>query len=61
MSGVAQQAAEAAVSMLGKKTSGRGGLIIIDREGRVGTAFSTPHMAYAFKTNTTSGIFDIGS
>ena len=57
----AQEAAAAAVSLLGKRTAGRGGLIIVDREGGVGTSFSTPDMAYAFKTSTTSGIFDIGS
>jgi L-asparaginase / beta-aspartyl-peptidase len=56
----AQEAADAAVSLLRTRTSGRGGLIIVDREGRVGAAFSTPNMAYAFKTSTTSGIFDIG-
>ena len=56
-----QEAAAAAVALLGKRTSGRGGLIIVDREGRVGTWFSTPDMAYAFKTSTTSGIFDNGS
>jgi L-asparaginase / beta-aspartyl-peptidase len=55
-----QEAAAAAVSLLGKRTAGRGGLIVVDREGRIGTSFSTPDMAYAFKTNTTSGIFDIG-
>lgn len=57
----AQDAAVAAVSLLGKRTTGRGGLIIVDREGRVGASFSTPAMAYAFKTSTTSGIFDTGS
>jgi beta-aspartyl-peptidase (threonine type) len=56
-----QEAADAAVALLNKRTSGRGGLIILDREGRVGTAFSTPQMAYAFQTTTASGIFDIGS
>jgi beta-aspartyl-peptidase (threonine type) len=56
-----QEAAAAAVSLLGKRTTGRGGLIIVDREGRVGASFSTPNMAYAFKTSTTSGIFDSGS
>jgi L-asparaginase / beta-aspartyl-peptidase len=56
-----QEAADAAVALLTKRTSGRGGLIVIDREGRVGTAFSTPHMAYAFQTATASGIFDIES
>lgn len=57
----AQEAAAAAVALLGKRTTGRGGLIILDREGRVGASFSTPHMSYAYKTNTTSGIFDTES
>jgi L-asparaginase / beta-aspartyl-peptidase len=57
----APEAAAAAVSLLGKRTMGRGGLIIVDRDGRVGTSFSTPDMAYAFRTSTTSGIFDTGS
>jgi beta-aspartyl-peptidase (threonine type) len=56
-----EEAAAAAVMLLGKRTAGRGGLILVDREGRVGTSFSTPNMAYAFKTSTTSGIFDIES
>ena len=53
-----QEAADAAIALLGNRTQGKGGLIILDRKGRVGTAFSTPQMAYAFRTNTTSGIFD---
>jgi L-asparaginase / beta-aspartyl-peptidase len=56
-----QEAADAAVALMGKRTSGRGGLIIVDGQGRVGTAFSTAQMAYAFRTNTTSGIFDTES
>jgi len=56
-----QEAAAAAISLLGRRTTGRGGLIIVDREGRVGTSFSTQDLAYAFKTSTTSGIFDTGS
>ena len=54
-----QEAADAAVALLDKRTSGRGGLIILDREGRVGTAFSTPHMVYAFRSSTASGIFEV--
>lgn len=56
-----QEAADAAIALLNKKTGGRGGLIILDRDGRVGKAFSTLHMPYAFQTTTASGIFDIGS
>jgi beta-aspartyl-peptidase (threonine type) len=52
-----QNAAGDAIAVLTKRTGGRGGLIIVDREGRVGFAFSTPHMAYAYRTATSSGIF----
>lgn len=55
-----QEAADAAIALLNKRTGGRGGLIILDREGRLGTAFSAPHMPYAFQTTTASGIFDAG-
>jgi beta-aspartyl-peptidase (threonine type) len=52
-----QAAADEATSLLTKRTSGRGGLIMVNRAGEVGFAFSTPDMAYAFRTTTTSGIF----
>jgi len=52
-----QEAAHDAIAILSKRTTGRGGLIIIDAEGRAGFAFSTLHMAYAFRTPTSSGIF----
>jgi len=56
-----QQAADEAVALLMRRTEGRGGLIILDRQARAGLAFSTPDMAYAFRTPTTSGIFGSGS
>jgi beta-aspartyl-peptidase (threonine type) len=43
-----QEAALAAVQLLAKRTKGTGGLILIDREGQLGFAFSTPRMAYGF-------------
>jgi len=46
-----QAAAEKAVAVLGERTQGHGGLIVIDRSGRIGAAFSTPNMAYAFRTS----------
>jgi beta-aspartyl-peptidase (threonine type) len=46
----AQEAADAAIAVLAERTAGRGGLIIIDHQGRVGAAFSTAHMTYAFRT-----------
>lgn len=44
-----QDAADAAVALLARRTGGRGGLIVLDRQGRSGIAFNTPHMAYAFR------------
>jgi beta-aspartyl-peptidase (threonine type) len=43
----AQEAADKAVEILTRRTSGTGGLIVIDRNGRLGVAFSTPHMTWA--------------
>ena len=53
----AQGAADRAIATLTKRTSGRAGLIVIDREGQVGFAFSTSHLAWAYRTNTSSGKF----
>lgn len=39
-------AARACVELLASRTGGTGGLILLDREGRPGFAFNTPHMAY---------------
>jgi len=47
----AQAAAEKAVALLAARTDGKGGLILLDPAGGVGAAFSTPHMAYAFRTS----------
>jgi L-asparaginase / beta-aspartyl-peptidase len=52
-----QESAEQAIALLGKRTGGRGGLIVIDPEGRPGLAFSTPHMAYAFRTANSYRVF----
>jgi beta-aspartyl-peptidase (threonine type) len=46
----AQGAADAAVKLLSRRTEGAGGLILIDRAGRFGASFSTPHMTWAAKT-----------
>lgn len=56
-----QVAADGAMAILGRRTDGRGGLIILDRQGRIGAAFSTSHMAYAYRTATAAGVFDTGS
>ena len=42
-----QSVAERAAAYLQERTGERGGLIVIDRQGRVGSAFNTPHMAFA--------------
>ena len=46
----AQAAADAAVKLLSRRTGGSGGLIVVDRAGRFGVSFSTPHMTWAAKT-----------
>ncbi|MFP4321731.1 MAG: isoaspartyl peptidase/L-asparaginase family protein [Anaerolineales bacterium] len=46
----AQTAANRAIDHLQRRVDGRGGLILIDREGRVGFAHNTPHMAAAWYT-----------
>lgn len=45
----AQQAAEEAIRLLQSRVNGYGGLIAIDREGRVGLAHNTPNLAYAYR------------
>jgi beta-aspartyl-peptidase (threonine type) len=54
-----QMAADDAIGHLTKRTGGRGGLIIVDREGRVGFAFSTANMAYAYRTLSSSATFNV--
>ncbi len=43
-----QQAAESCVRLLAERAHGRGGLILLDRDGRPGVAFNTLRMAYAY-------------
>ncbi|MFY9585261.1 MAG: isoaspartyl peptidase/L-asparaginase [Candidatus Acidiferrales bacterium] len=43
-----QAAAEACVRLLADRVGGRGGLILLDRNGRPGFAFNTPRMAYGY-------------
>jgi beta-aspartyl-peptidase (threonine type) len=54
-----QTAADDAIAYLTKRTTGRGGLIIVDREGKVGFAFSTPNMAYGYRTVSSSETFSM--
>jgi beta-aspartyl-peptidase (threonine type) len=44
-------AANQALNLLVKKTAGTAGLIIIDRQGRIGYARNTPCMPVCFVTN----------
>ena len=46
----AQAAADAAIQKLIARVQGRGGIIMIDREGRLGFAYNTPRMARAWVT-----------
>lgn len=45
-----QQAADIVIKRLSERVNGRGGIIVIDREGRVGHAFNTTRMARAWVT-----------
>jgi len=47
---VGPEAAQRAINELGRKVSGWGGLIMIDKAGWVGFAHNTPRMAYAWRT-----------
>jgi len=44
----AQQAADYAIQVLQERTGGFGGIIVVDRQGRTGYAYNTPHMAVAW-------------
>lgn len=46
--GDAQRAAEKSIQILAERAKGTGGLILIDRAGRVGFAHNTPRMAYGY-------------
>jgi beta-aspartyl-peptidase (threonine type) len=45
----AKAAAQWAVEHLQQRVGGLGGIIVLDTEGRVGFAFNTPRMAYAYR------------
>jgi beta-aspartyl-peptidase (threonine type) len=47
----AQEAADAAVAILAERTTGHGGLIVLDRMGRAGVAHNTPYIAHAIVTS----------
>ena len=46
-----QAAAEKALALLAERTGGQGGLIVVDPAGRLGSAFTTSHMAYGYRTS----------
>jgi len=56
-----QAAADDGIALLTRRTTGRAGLIVLDKMGQPGFAFSTRDLAYAYRTRTTSRIFDSGS
>ena len=45
-----QQTAEAAIAKLSNRLNGRGGLILLDAQGRIGLAHNTPGMAWGYRT-----------
>lgn len=45
-----QETAEAAIAKLSTRLSGRGGIILLDAQGRMGLAHNTPGMAWAYRT-----------
>lgn len=45
----AQDAADTVIAKLWGRVRGYGGVILVDRLGRVGLAHNTPHMAYAYR------------
>jgi beta-aspartyl-peptidase (threonine type) len=45
-----QAAADAAIAHLGGRLDGHGGLILLDRAGRIGLAFNTSRMAWGVRT-----------
>jgi len=44
------EAADAAISYLFSRLGGHGGIILLDRQGRIGLAHNTPRMAWGLKT-----------
>ncbi len=44
--------AKEAMNYLKQRVNGHGGIIVLDREGRIGIAHNTPRMAWGYKTTT---------
>ena len=43
-----QEATEAGIDILWNKVKGRGGVIVLNKDGEIGFAYNTPRMAYAY-------------
>ena len=54
-----QGLAEACIRLLAERAHGRGGLILLDREGRPGFAFNTPRMAYGYVAPDSSFVISV--
>jgi len=54
-----QEAADAAVGILAERTTGTGGVIVLDQVGRVGVAHTTPYIAHAIVTTDGKILTDI--
>ncbi len=52
-------AAREAIAILARRVGGLGGCILLDNRGRVGFAFNTPRMAYAYRTEGADEIVGI--
>ncbi|MEO6119806.1 MAG: isoaspartyl peptidase/L-asparaginase [Terriglobales bacterium] len=47
-----QQAAKQCIDMMLSKLNGHGGMILLDRNGKIGIAYNTPRMAWGWKSAT---------
>lgn len=45
-----QQAAKQCIDMMKSKLNGHGGMILMDRQGKIGIAYNTPRMAWGWRT-----------
>ncbi len=54
-----QEAAKACIRLLAERAHGRGGLVLLDREGRPGFAFNTTRMAYGYVAPDSSFVISV--
>ena len=47
-----QQAAKQCVDLMKSRLNGHGGMILLDRNGKIGIAYNTPRMAWGWKSAT---------